>query len=146
MAQLNNALELNPHYAAAHYSLGLVCMRMGKMNDGIRAFETLVKLWEHHPLTLGILGAAYAIAGLRSEAQKLLAELQNLPNTTYVSPYSLAWIYLGLGEIDKSFDLLDKGVDEHDATSFLFHLNPMYDPLRSHPRYKALLKKMNLEP
>ncbi len=146
MAHLNNALELDPHYSAIHYCLGIVCTHMCNMNDGIRAFETLVKLWERHPLSLGVLGAAYARAGRKSEAQKLLTELQNLPNTTYVPPCSLAWIYLGLGEIDKGFDLLDRAVDEHDATSFLFFISPIYDQMQSHSRHKALLRKMNLQP
>jgi hypothetical protein len=55
-------------------------------------------------------------------------------------------IYFGLGEIDKAFDWFEKGVEErHFLISYAYSL-PFFDPIRSHPRYKALLRKMNLEP
>ena len=41
---------------------------------------------------------------------------------------------------------LDKAVDEREGLTLHFHIDPLFDPLRSHPRYHALLRKMNLEP
>jgi hypothetical protein len=54
-------------------------------------------------------------------------------------------LYFALGEIDKCFDLLDMAVGERDPQPFILQVVPYFDPLRSHPRYHALLRKMNLE-
>jgi hypothetical protein len=63
-----------------------------------------------------------------------------------VPALSFAVIYPALGEIDKGFDWLEKAVDERLGTILHLHIDPLYDLQRSHPRYPALLRKMNLEP
>ena len=61
-------------------------------------------------------------------------------------PSAFARIYLGLGEIDKGFDWLEKAVHERDVLIYTYQIASIFDSLRSHPRYQALLLKMNLEP
>ena len=63
-------------------------------------------------------------------------------------PWSFAMIYMGLGETEKAFDWFDKAVEERSPIILIysFHMFPNYEYLRSHPRYKALMRKMNLEP
>src|SRR5260370_23118770 len=66
--------------------------------------------------SLGIagLGQAYAMAGKRYEAQKALAELQELSKQRYVSPSVFALIYAALGDKDQAFAWLHKSIAEHD--------------------------------
>ena len=59
---------------------------------------------------------------------------------------AFAWIYCSLGEIEKGIEWFEKAIDQHDLPVIAGYLMPIYDPLHSHPRYKDLLKKMNLEP
>jgi hypothetical protein len=73
-----------------------------------------------------------------------LEQLQKLAQDTYVPAIALGMIYFGLGDIDKSFNWLEKVVEEHDSMR-LFLNSPFLDPLRPDPRYNALLRKMNLE-
>ena len=55
-------------------------------------------------------------------------------------------IYSNLGEIDKALEWFEKAIEERDAMIAVSGaVNPIFDPLRSHPRYQALLRKMNLE-
>ncbi len=77
---------------------------------------------------------------------KLLVELKERDQKEYISSWSFAVIYTGLGEMDKAFARFEKAAEEHDPLMLHFHLHPNYDSLRSHPRYKALLRKLNLEP
>jgi tetratricopeptide (TPR) repeat protein len=98
------------------------------------------------PLLLGFMGCAYARGGQIDEARKLLQELEELGKNSYVPALSFASIYGALGEIDESLNWLEKAIDEHDSLIAQFHVNPYSDPLRSHPRYEAVLRKMNLEP
>jgi len=96
-------------------------------------------------LSLALLGAAYAAAGRIAEAQKLFRELQALAVTSYVPAIALGLIHSCLGEIDKAVDCFEKAIEERDATIASLHVLPFFDSIYSHPRYHALLRKMNLE-
>jgi hypothetical protein len=70
--------------------------------------------------------------------------LQELAGKEYVPYFSFMTIYLRLGEIGRALDSLEKAVDEHEAMVIHLHIDPLSDPMRSHPRYHALRRKMNL--
>jgi serine/threonine-protein kinase len=144
--QLRKALDLNPHYTFAQMLLGYCYILTGKLDEGIRVCEMAEQLWGRNPPSLGFLGGAYTSAGRIGEAQRLLGELQELAEKAYVPGSYFALIYSGLGEIDKALDWFEKAIEERDVTITAYYVMPMFDPLRSHPRYHALLRKMNLEP
>jgi TolB-like protein len=140
-----NALELDPQ-SWAHMLLGACSFHMGKHDDAIRAMETLTQVTGRSAFALGGLGWVYALTGRPGEGLKLLEELRERAQKQYVPSWSFAAIYLGLGEIDKAFDWFEKAVEEREPLMLHFHVHPNYGPLRTHPRYKTLLRKMNLEP
>ena len=144
--QCRNTLEIDHHYYFAHWSIGIIYVQTGRFEEGIRAFETAAQLSGNSPQALGSLGYAYAHAGRISDARKLLAELQELAQKAYVPPVSTGLIHLALGEIDRSFDWLEKAVDERDGAIFTLSAEPICDLLRPHARFQALLRKMNLAP
>ncbi len=134
--ECNNALELDPSNIPAHLHLGQTYIAMGKFDDAIRILESAGQKVS--------LGFVYAQTGRISEARKILEDLKELAKKTYVGYLSFAIIHVGLAEIDRAFDWLEKAVDEHDSSILMLPVQPLYDPLRSHPRYHALLRKMNL--
>jgi len=95
---------------------------------------------------LGLLGEVYALAGRIGDARAVLAELQDLAGRTYVPPTCFGLIHGALGDIDEAFDDYGRAVDASDPLILDFQVNPSHDALRSHPRYAALLRKMNLAP
>ena len=139
-----NALELDPQ-SWAHMLLGACSFHMGKHDDAVRAMETLALVTGRSAFALGGLGWVYALTGQTGEALKLLEELRECAQKQYVPSWSFAAIYLGLGEMDKAFDWFEKAAEEREPLMLHFHVHPNYDPLHAHPRYKALLRKMNLE-
>ena len=142
-----NARELDPHMPVIIEFWGITYIAKGELNQAIRIYETNKPLLDQLPRFPGRLGYAYAAAGRTAEAHRILEELQSVAQTTYVSALNFAEIYLGLGERDKSMDFLEKAVEEGDnLISYSVMLFPYVELLSSHPRYKALLKKMNLEP
>jgi len=143
--QCRNAIELDPQ-CWAFILLGSCCFHIGKHDDAIQAMETQARVMGRSSFALANLGWAYASTGRTAEALKLLEELQARAQERYTAPWSFAVIYQGLGEMDKAFDWFEKAVDEHDPLMLHFHVHPNYDPAHTHPRYQALLRKMNLEP
>ena len=144
--QFINALELDPQWHWAHMIMGATLVMMGQYDKGIHACEMAAKISQRQGSSLGVLGWAYGKAGRINEAEKVLAELRHLYQTAYVGPTSLAWTYLALGETDKGLDFIENAINEHDPFVFRFDTTPDFIALRSHPRYKALRRKMNLAP
>jgi tetratricopeptide (TPR) repeat protein len=96
------------------------------------------------PFFVAALGHAYAIAGNRREAEKVLQTLSDRAKKSYVSPFDLALIYAALGEKDKAFALLDKAVAERSTFLVYSKWEPRLDPLRSDPRFQELLRRVGL--
>jgi len=77
----------------------------------------------------------------------MLEELEVRRLSSYVPAASFAMIHRGLGDLAKALEWWVRGIEEHDillVTSL--KAEPGYDEMRSHPAYRALLRKMNLEP
>jgi serine/threonine-protein kinase len=145
LEQADNALVLNPHFPWAHMLRGAIFLETGKSDKAIQAVEEAAELVGHTTVLQGILGYTYAMAGRKGEARKLLDEMLWLSQKRYVPPLSIAYIYLGFDELDRSFDWLEKAVEERDGMVMYTPSFHLADALRSHPRYHALLRKMNLE-
>lgn len=75
---------------------------------------------------------------------KLLTELKSPSKRNYVFPSSVALIYAGLGEKDRALEWLEKGYREHDAGLVYLKIEPGFDPLRSDPRFKDLVRRVGL--
>ena len=98
------------------------------------------------PIILHHLGMAYGLAGRTKQARMVLDELQSLAQKKYVTAWAFAIVYGALGEIEECLDWIEKSVDENAIMMATMRIDRFFDPLRSHPRWKALLRKMNLEP
>ena len=146
LEQLKNALELDTHFASAYVYLSFTYVAEERFEEAVQAIEAAKQSFGRNPLVLGILGFIYAYMGRTTETQRLLEELNVLKQKSYVPGTPFAMIYLSLGEIDKAFDWIEKAVEERHLNILSIFPLPVFDPLRSHPRYKALLRKMNLEP
>jgi serine/threonine-protein kinase len=143
--QCRNTLELDPQYHWAYLLLGWSYTYTGRPEEAIRACETALQISGPSAMTLGIMGGVYAMAGRTDIAQKLLNDLRELSEKIYVPPMAFVWIYGCLGETENVLHWLEKAVDERDGMVILIPAHLTFDPLRSHPRFHALLRKMNLE-
>jgi serine/threonine protein kinase/Tfp pilus assembly protein PilF len=145
--QLTATLEMDPNFSEAHMLLGLVYFNKPTLGDAIAEFQRAAALEEGNPRNIAYLGIAYARMGNRSEASRILHDLQELSKRRYVSPVWTALILAYMeGSTDQALEALEKGYEDHYEYMHLIKVNPGFDAFRSHPRYKALLRKMNLEP
>ncbi len=138
------ALEFAPDDPRAHATLGWAYLKKGMAEEGLAQLERAVALLPDNTNWLAQLGQAYALVGRADKAREILRQLDDRARRTYVSPYHLAFVYTGLGEQERALDLLDRAFDEGAAAMYGIKGSFLLAPLRSHPRFRALLKKMNL--
>ena len=141
-----NAIELGQNYFMAHFYLGLAHCQKTNLEEAIRDLEEAVACAGRIPLCLAFLAVVYAKSGRIGEAQKILAEFQEVAQKEYVPPSLFGVIYSGFGETEKVLDYFEKAVDARDSIMLHFHVEPSWEPLHSHPRFKTILRKMNLAP
>ncbi|HJT65451.1 MAG TPA: tetratricopeptide repeat protein [Pyrinomonadaceae bacterium] len=143
--QCRKILELDPSSFPARRYLGLAYEAKGMYPEAISEFQTGVKL-SGSPLMLALLGHAYAVAGKKAEAQQVLNDLQQLPPQRYVSPYTVAAIYAGLGDQEQAFKWLDRAVEERDIWLMNLKVDPVFAKLHSQRSFTDTLARIRLRP
>jgi len=147
VAQLQHAIDLDPTFFFSYWLLSIPYAHNGRLDEAIAAAEKANELSGGNAITLGQLGRFYGRAGRTAEARQLLEELTARRRLTYVPSSALSFIHRGLGELDEGLEWIARGIEERDPILVTaLKTEPGYDPLRSHPAYQALLRKMNLEP
>ncbi|MGN6393904.1 MAG: protein kinase domain-containing protein [Gemmatimonadales bacterium] len=141
---VTRVLEVEPELPLAHLTLGWVRMLTGKPDEGIAAMEQAVALASDNTLYLAQLGQAYARVGRTDEARAIRRRLEELSQQRYVSPYHVAYVLTGLGEDEEALDWLERAYEERTGGVFGIKGSFLFASLRSHPRFQALLRKMNL--
>ena len=145
--QEGKVLELDPNYIVAHYFRGVAYLKESMHKESMREFEKAVAISPSDMVALTGLGYGYAVTGKTVEARKVLDKLNALSKQQYVSAVWRAKIYAGLVEKDKAFEWLEKAYEDRSIVSVGYiKTNPMFDPLRSDPRYADLLRRTNLQP
>ena len=143
--QYKKVLEMDPNYILAHQFLALVYADSGMYDEAFAEAKKVLDLWGPNNETLSTLGIIYLMSGKKDKAKEILDELLGLEKQKYVQPSYFAIFYGYLGEMDLAFEWLEKAYEERDQQMVWLKVWPNLDPLRSDQRFKAMLKKMNLE-
>ena len=136
-------LDQAPSFVPANFNLGRVYVQTGKLEQAIADLEKAVHDSRSH-VALPVLAHAYALAGRTAEARVILEEMKQETAGRYVPAPMLARIHLGLGEAELALDCLEKGLEERSYWMVFLKTDPLYDPIRSHPRFVHLLNQMSL--
>ena len=142
--EANKALEMDRHSVFAYRILGLSYLQQGKLDRAIAALNQAITFSSGGVAFEAYLAIAYAAAGKRKEAIELLASLHETAKERYVSAYNFAVIYLALGDMDNAFLWFEKGFDERSGFLPFLKVEPLVDPARSDPRFRALLQRVGL--
>jgi len=138
------ALELDPNLSWGHLWIGQVYVQEGRYDEAIAEINRAIALSGGNVRDIATLGHAYAVSGKRDEALKVLGELQGQARQKYVSPYFIALIYTGLGEKEQAFAWLEKAYEQRHPYLILIKVEPVFDSLRSDPRFAELMRKVGL--
>jgi TolB-like protein/Tfp pilus assembly protein PilF len=140
--QCQKTLALNPSSGPAQLFLGWAYSRKSLHEPAIAALRKACDLWPGST-PIGALGEAYAAAGRRDDAYKVLEQLDQLSKQRYVTPYVIGRIYATLGQKDEALRWLEIAYERRAEWMVLLKVDPVLDNLRPDPRFQDLLLRMN---
>lgn len=145
--ELRSDLAVHQDDASTYWScwfLGFALSANGQPHEAIPVLERALALSERNPAVIGVLVRAYAHAGRRTEALRLLDELKRRQQTGYIPSAALVNAYLGLGDYEQTFSWLERAYKEHSPILQYIKVHPFFDPLRGDPRFADLVRRVGL--
>ena len=143
IAQLKKALELAPDFGYANMELGWNYAQKRMYPEAVRECRRAVSLAPEDQVTLGGCGNVYGLAAKRQNALVLVERLKKLSRQAYVDPYSMAWLYDGLGDNNRTMQWLERAYLARSASLPALRVEVWSDRLRSDARFQDLLRRMN---
>jgi TolB-like protein/Flp pilus assembly protein TadD len=142
IAQLRKTVELDGTFYYARYNLAQALELKGLIPEATAEYQKTMSMNED-PVPLGMLGRLYALHGQKDEALKILQKLLQSREQRYTAAYSLALIYVGLGDRNEALNWLEQGYREHDGFNIgPIRVDPLLAPLHGDPRFEALAEKI----
>jgi TolB-like protein len=143
--ELHSVLAARPDNAFALWILGFTLIASHHPEEAVPVLEKGVSASERSPAITGLLVHAYAQAGHRAKALRLLEELKRRKQTGYVPAAAFVTAYLGLGEYDQTFFWLEEAYKEQSNILQFLKVHPIFDPIRHDPRFADLLHRVGLD-
>jgi TolB-like protein/Flp pilus assembly protein TadD len=142
IAQLRKTVELDGTFYYARYNLAQALELKGLIPEATAEYQKTMSMTED-PVPLGMLGRLYALHGEKDEAQRILQKLRQNREQRYTAAYSLALIYVSLGDHNEALTWLEQGYREHDGFNIgPIRIDPLLNPLHGDPRFEALAEKI----
>jgi tetratricopeptide (TPR) repeat protein len=128
-----STIELDANFAAAHLLLGESYVQRGLREQGLAELETAASLSGNSP-------------GRKTEALRIIVELQTISRERYVSPYGVAQIYAALNDKEQTFRWLQTAYDDRAVGMSYLAVDPVFDGFHSDQRFQELLRRVHLTP
>ncbi len=142
--QCDQTIELNPHFAPAYLTLGLIQEQRKDFDESAAAFRRAVDLAPHSPRMQGALARTFALSGKTDSARATVRTLEELSRTRYVSPFEFVIIHFALGETAKGFTWLRKACDDRSFELLALKVDPRFEALQDDARFAALARRVGL--
>ena len=143
LKQCHSILELDPNYDPGGTLMVPSFMQLGRYAEAAEAVHSA--RGEEDPWKLGWGAAADSRSGHAEEARRAVVKLERLSGSRAIRTATLLIAYSGTGQKERVIELLQKAYSEHSNAVVQIKVDPMYDPVRSDPRFIDLLRRMGLE-
>ena len=143
LARCRRATDIDPEYLPARELVGLVYLQTGNTHDALAVLEAAHAAGPHDRILTASLAHVHAVAGDRGSAELLVEQLRR-DRAGYLSPVHFGLAYVGLGEIDAAFAVLEQAVADADPALAHLAVEPRFEPLRADPRYRRFLELLCL--
>jgi TolB-like protein/DNA-binding winged helix-turn-helix (wHTH) protein/Flp pilus assembly protein TadD len=140
--QSRKTIAMDPYFAVAHYQLGQALEQEHRHDEAIAEFRRAIELSGGNATVESNLANAYAVSGRKEEAMKIVKDLESRRSQDSSTGSNIALIYVGLGDNARAMIWLNKAYQARFNPSIL--LRPVFDPLRSDPRFQDLLRRIGL--
>jgi len=141
--QLRAVLAVDPHFGRANV-IYTIYLRQGRFSEALADSDKDLSHCAADPWVCGWLVYVYTRAGQPTQAQPYLRELERLDRTRPIRPEPLVAAHIALGHTDEALRYLEKEYSERNNYLTGLKVDPIYDPLRSDPRFQELLRKVGL--
>src|SRR5882672_10004160 len=143
--ELRTVLAVRPENKGAQWFLGFSLIANGQPQEAIPVLEKLVSISNREPAVIGVLIRAYAHAGRRPDALRLLDELKRRQMAGYIPTAAFVNAYLGLDEKEQALVWLERAYREKSSILQYLKVHPFFDPLRGDPRFADLVRRVGLD-
>ena len=138
------SFDMDPNHSLAQLVLSYILACQGRSQEAVDLAERTLQVHGRYPLTLMYAGAVLAMTGRRDAARGILVELEAMAAKTNSLAGPLTVVNCALGNLDDAFQWADRAIDQRDQQVLGLKNTPLFENLRSDPRYPALLRRMNL--
>ena len=142
--QYLKTIELDEGFGLAHRRLGQTYEQKQMYSEAIVEFQKAGTLSGEDVELLSARGHFYAMLGETDKANEVLRQLNALAERRYVPAYMVARVYLGFGDNDRVFELLEEACGERYGYLAYLNVEPLFDSIRSDPRFAELIRRVGL--
>jgi tetratricopeptide (TPR) repeat protein len=142
--QCQKTLAMDGAFVAAHVYLGRAYLQKASSSEAVAEFQKALQLSDGDTNELAAVGLALAASNQPAEARKILDQLKERSQQTYVQPMWLATIYIALGDKDQAFDWIQKAYEDRSAWLVYLKVDPLFDSLRQDTRFTDLMRRVGL--
>ncbi len=139
---LDRAITMNPTAEESFRILGFSLFFAGRVDDAERVMREGASVPGAGPYALASLGYVLAGSGKLDEAGRLRDQLETLARTSYVSPVAFGTLALGMRNWEEALDWTERSIEERRGWFMYANVNPLFDPVRAHPRFQAMAGKL----
>jgi TolB-like protein/Tfp pilus assembly protein PilF len=143
--ELRSVLVLLPDHPSALWFLGFALTANGQAEEAVLVLEKALTVSNRSPGVMGVLVRAYAHAGRRADALRLLEELKRRQKAAYVPTAAFVNAYLGLDDKEQAFAWLERAYQEQSDILQFLKVHPYFDPIRNDPRFVDLVRRVGLD-
>jgi len=144
IAECREGLQLDPRFFLLHYVLSRALARKGRHAAAVAALARTKGARDDVPLAAAGAGLAYAVAGRKAEAMRILRRLKEQRNRRNIPATYLGILYAGLRDYDAAFEWFEKAYEERADGLTLLNADPMAHSFRSDPRFQDLVRRVGL--
>ena len=143
--EARSTLAVRPQDGQTLLHLGFSLTAANRPAEAIPVLEKLISLSSGSPAATGVLVRAYAHAGRRHDALKLLEELKRRRKAGYIPAGAFVNAYLGLDDKEQAFYWLEEAYKEQSNILQFLKTHPYFDPIRGDPRFADLVRRVGLD-
>ncbi len=135
---------MDPDFVPGRWVLGQAYEQKGMLSEAVAELERAVSLSGGSPVFRASLARAYAVSGRKTQALKLVDDLNELRKQRYVSSYDMALAVSGLADRHQTLAWLRKAVEERSPRALFLKVEPRLSDLRSDPGFQDLVRHVGL--